>query len=208
MHQLAIILGTRPEIIKLAPLVRQLRENSTLSPRVIFTGQHREMGLQAFLPFALNPDNNLNLMEDNQTPTSFLGKLLPRLESIFIEQHPAMVVVQGDTTSALGGALAAFHLRIPVAHVEAGLRTHRLDSPFPEEMNRTVISKLSKLHFAPTKLARENLTREGINENVFIPSEYDFSTSFCPTYKRFGHRPGAGGLRQQKREHSSGRSEC
>ena len=166
MKLIAIILGTRPEIIKLAPVIQALKDSGSFSPLVIFTGQHREMGYQAFKPFSITPDIDLQLMEDNQTPNSFLAKLLPALESVLKEKKPVGVIVQGDTTTALGGALCAFHLQIPVAHVEAGLRTHRLDSPFPEEMNRTVVSRIADLHFAPTKKAAANLANEGVTRHV------------------------------------------
>ncbi len=168
MKRVGIVLGTRPEIIKFAPVIRALQSSTTLAPLVIFTGQHREMGKQAFLPFGITPDIDLALMEDGQTPNSFLGKLLPALEKIFAIEALSGVLVQGDTTTALGGALAAFHSRIPIGHVEAGLRTNRLDSPFPEEMNRSVISKIADIHFAPTERNREALEKEGVTKGVEV----------------------------------------
>lgn len=168
MKNIAIICGTRPEIIKLAPIVFRLRESTQLRPIIIFTGQHKEMAEQAFQIFQLQPDINLGLMKKDQTPNSFLGELLLALEKVFRENSFAAVLVQGDTTSALGGALAAFHFGIPVGHVEAGLRTYSLQSPFPEEMNRTVISVVTTYHFAPTARALSNLAEEGYKENVFL----------------------------------------
>ncbi|MCB0325393.1 MAG: UDP-N-acetylglucosamine 2-epimerase (non-hydrolyzing) [Bdellovibrionales bacterium] len=168
MKPLALVMGTRPEIIKLAPLALALRASSVLSPFIIATGQHRSMAEQAFRVFDLVPDLNLDLMLEAQTPSSFLSLLLSRLEPVLSETSPVGVVVQGDTTTTLGGAIAAFHLQLPVIHVEAGLRTHRLDSPFPEEMNRSVVSKIAAIHFTPTEQASKNLQREGIVNDVYM----------------------------------------
>ena len=167
MNRIAFFFGTRPEIIKLAPIIRAAELDPELEVLVISTGQHREMAAQALESFGLIPEIDLSLMTENQTPTSFLAALLSRLEGVLLAEAVDYVVVQGDTTSALGGALTAFHLQLPIAHVEAGLRTYDLASPFPEEMNRSVISKLATLHFCPTPQAAENLAREGITEHVF-----------------------------------------
>ena len=166
--KLAVVLGTRPEIIKLSPLVNELKSRGIFSLRVIFTGQHRSMAEQAFTSFGVKPDEQLDLMTPDQTPTSFLGACLPRLEQSLKAFAPDYVLVQGDTSTALAGALAAFHLKIPVAHVEAGLRTGHMYSPFPEEMNRILISRMASLHFCHTEHARKNLTQEGIAENSFV----------------------------------------
>ncbi len=170
MKNVAIVLGTRPEIIKLAPVIFRLRASKRLAPIVISTGQHREMASQVFSAFGLKPDIELALMEQNQTPLGFLSRALASLEQTLV--HPTTpycgVIVQGDTTTALAGALSAFHLGLPLAHVEAGLRTYRLDSPFPEEMNRTVISRLGDLHFAPTTLAGKQLSEEKVSGEVFV----------------------------------------
>lgn len=126
------------------------------------------MAEQAFRIFQLQPDINLALMKKDQTPNSFLGELLLALEKVFRENSFAAVLVQGDTTSALGGAIAAFHSGIPIGHVEAGLRTYSLQSPFPEEMNRTAISVVASYHFAPTACAVSNLAKEGHEKSVFL----------------------------------------
>jgi len=168
MKTLAIVLGTRPEIIKLAPLIAQLRKASSFNVKIISSGQHASMADQAFRTFGLTPDRSLDLMKENQSPNSFLASLLPKLEDAFESFSPAAVIVQGDTSTALGGALAAFHAEIPVAHVEAGLRTDNIRSPFPEEMNRRLISTLSTFHFCHSEHAKRNLFAEGIRQNVFV----------------------------------------
>ncbi len=167
-NDVAVIVGTRPEIIKCAPVVARLRATGGLRPVVLSTGQHEEMAEQAYRAFGLKPDINLGLMTANQTPLSLLGSLLPKLEAALKSIQPRGVIVQGDTTTALGGALAAFHLALPCAHIEAGLRTFERYAPFPEEMNRSLISVLGDLHFAPTTQAADNLRRAGITSGVYV----------------------------------------
>ncbi len=166
--KIALIVGTRPEVIKLAPLYRELQSRSEFSPLLIASGQHESMAAQAFEAFDIAPDSQLQLMDKAQSPNSFLSKLLARLPEELSTHSPDLVVVQGDTTTAFGAALAAFHLQIPVAHVEAGLRTGNLNSPFPEEMNRTAIARVAKFHFAPTKRALENLAQEDAPGEYFL----------------------------------------
>ncbi len=168
MKTLAVVLGTRPEIIKLAPLVLRLRAENRFAVKVIASGQHSTMAEQAFRAFGLVPDIDLGLMRPDQTLNSFLGLFLPELEKIYTQLSPAGVIVQGDTTTALGGALAAFHRRIPVAHVEAGLRTGDLASPFPEEMNRVAIGALATIHLCHTEHAKRNLLAEGKFANLHV----------------------------------------
>ena len=168
MKKLAIILGTRPEIIKLAPVIIAFKESKLFSPLVISSGQHQSMAEQAFNAFGIVPDIKLDLMRANQTPVSFLGLLLPALEKILTEHKPAGVAVQGDTTTALGGALSAFHLKLPIAHVEAGLRTHDIYSPFPEEMNRLLVSRMTALHFCATEISKANLVAEGVTSGLHV----------------------------------------
>ncbi|HQH25978.1 MAG TPA: UDP-N-acetylglucosamine 2-epimerase (non-hydrolyzing) [Oligoflexia bacterium] len=160
-------MGTRPEIIKLAPVIEALSRSRILRPLIISSGQHELMAQQAFSTFKLKPDINLRLMTDNQTPNSFLSRLLEQLGSHLSSLELGGCIVQGDTTTTLGGALTAFHHKLPLAHIEAGLRTYRMDSPFPEEMNRVVVSRMAQLHFCPTQTARDNLASEGITQNVF-----------------------------------------
>ncbi len=154
-----MVFGTRPEAIKLCPLIAALD-----SPVVCVTGQHREMLKQVLDVFKVDPDYDLALMQPNQTLTGFTARLLAALEPVLLQVKPALVVVQGDTTTSFCGSLAAFQSGIPVAHVEAGLRTWDFKAPFPEEFNRTAISRLATLHYAPTRWAADNLRREGIPE--------------------------------------------
>jgi UDP-N-acetylglucosamine 2-epimerase len=162
----AVVLGTRPEAIKLAPVVRALAARKHVKPFVVSTGQHREMLEQALRLFALRPDVDLDLMRPGQSLEDVTCSALKRLESVFHELRPEWVVVQGDTTTAFAAALAAFYAKIPVAHVEAGLRSGERYSPFPEEINRRLVDQLSDVLFAPTDLARDLLLRDGFSERV------------------------------------------
>lgn len=157
----AVVLGTRPEAIKLAPVVRELARRDGVTPLVVSTGQHREMLEQALRLFDLRPDVDLDLMRPGQSLHDVTCSALDRLKSVYRERRPAWVVVQGDTTTALAAALAAFYEQIPVAHVEAGLRSGQRYAPFPEEMNRRLVDQLSEIVFAPTESARAYLLREG-----------------------------------------------
>jgi UDP-N-acetylglucosamine 2-epimerase len=158
---IAVVAGTRPEGIKLAPLVHALRRRRAVETILVSTGQHREMLQQALSAFELRPDVDLDVMRAGQGLADVTIATLARLEPILREARPAWVVVQGDTTTAMAAALAGFYERIPVAHVEAGLRTNERYSPFPEELNRRIVDQLSNALFAPTEHAREALLREG-----------------------------------------------
>jgi UDP-N-acetylglucosamine 2-epimerase (non-hydrolysing) len=163
MHKILLIFGTRPEAIKLCPVIRDLREHpSKFDVKVCVTAQHREMLDQVLEAFQVQPDHDLNLMLPGQTLFQSTSRMLAGLEPVLLEEKPAMVIVQGDTSTTLCGALAGFYLRIPVAHVEAGLRTHDMRQPFPEEMNRVLASHLTALHFAATEQAAANLRAEGV----------------------------------------------
>ena len=163
MHKILLIFGTRPEAIKLCPVIRGLREHpSNFEVKVCVTAQHREMLDQVLEAFQVKPDYDLDLMLPGQTLFQSTSRILAGLEPVLREEQPAMVIVQGDTTTTLCGALAAFYSQIPVAHVEAGLRTHDLRQPFPEEMNRVLASRLTALHFAATEQAAGNLRAEGV----------------------------------------------
>lgn len=159
-----VILGTRPEAIKLAPVIRCLKDN--LGPqdpvRVCSTGQHQEMLEPVLELFRIEPDVRLDVMRPDQRLPDLASRLLDRLRRVFEENRPRLVLVQGDTTTAFIGALSAFYDRVPVGHVEAGLRTHDLERPFPEELNRQIVSRIARYHFAPTESARRNLLAEGI----------------------------------------------
>ena len=155
--------GTRPEAIKLAPVIDELaRHSREFQPVVLVTAQHRRMLDQVLSVFHIQPDHDLNLMRPGQSLADVTGGVLRGVERVLRRVRPDMVIVQGDTTSALAAALAAFYQRIPVGHVEAGLRTGDKYSPYPEEMNRRLVSGLADLHFAPTRCAKENLLREGV----------------------------------------------
>ncbi|MBJ7901445.1 MAG: UDP-N-acetylglucosamine 2-epimerase (non-hydrolyzing) [Cyanobacteria bacterium RI_101] len=165
----AIVLGTRPEAIKLAPVIQAFqRRPETFLTQVVLTGQHREMVAQVMDLFGLTADADLEIMRSRQTLTEITARSLGGLEELFAKLAPKLVIVQGDTTTAFAAALAAFYQQIPVGHVEAGLRTDNLLNPFPEEANRRLISQLAQLHFAPTPLALENLARSGVTGQCFL----------------------------------------
>ncbi|MEM7592992.1 MAG: UDP-N-acetylglucosamine 2-epimerase (non-hydrolyzing) [Cyanobacteria bacterium P01_A01_bin.83] len=157
-----VILGTRPEAIKLAPVIKQLNSLSAIKTHLILTGQHREMVDRVMKLFDLQADYDLDIMKPKQTLTGITCDSLQGLAGIFAEIQPQLIFVQGDTTTAFSAALAAFYHQIPIAHVEAGLRTDNLYNPYPEEANRRLISQIAQLHFAPTKLAVTNLQKSGV----------------------------------------------
>lgn len=163
---ICITLGTRPEAIKLAPVIQQFQRSPNFKTQVVLTGQHREMVQQVMQLFGLSADWNLEIMQRQQTLTDITFRSLRGLEAIFGQLQPQMVIVQGDTTTAFAATLAAFYQKIPVGHVEAGLRTDDLFNPYPEEANRRLISQLTQLHFAPTSLAVENLQRSGVTGEI------------------------------------------
>jgi len=167
--KILLIFGTRPEAIKMAPLAKALQKNAQFDVITCVTAQHRQMLDQVLVFFNIRPDVDLDLMQPNQTLSDFAAHALRRLSSTLSEIKPDLILVQGDTTTAFAGALAAFYQKIPVGHVEAGLRTGDLCAPFPEEANRHLISVLARWHFAPTKRAETQLLSEGIpQESVFI----------------------------------------
>ena len=161
--RVAVVVGTRPEAIKLAPVVRALRDKAGIEAVVVSTGQHREMLDQVFSRFGLRPDVELNLMRPNQTLAELTGRALSSMDATLEDLSPRLLVVQGDTTTAFAAALSAFYRRVPVAHVEAGLRSGDTRNPFPEEANRRLASVLADIHFAPTALSRQNLLNEGVS---------------------------------------------
>lgn len=160
--RVTIVLGTRPEAIKLAPVIHEFRACAALETRVVLTGQHREMVTQVMDLFQLKADQDLDLMAPRQTLTHVTCAALQGLRDDFQAFPPGLVLVQGDTTTAFAAALAAFYEQIPVGHVEAGLRTDNLLDPFPEEANRRLISQVSQLHFAPTERSLANLKASGV----------------------------------------------
>jgi len=161
-----LVFGTRPEAIKMAPLVRELK--NSLDVKVCVTAQHREMLDQVLNLFEIIPDYDLNIMRTGQDLFGVTSSVLLGLKLILEKDNPDIVLVHGDTTTAMTASLAAFYLKIPVGHIEAGLRTHNKYSPFPEEINRQLISRISSFHFAPTKRAKQNLLAEKIDEGKII----------------------------------------
>ena len=163
------IFGTRPEAIKLCPLALRLKASSErYQVKICVTGQHREMLDRALEAFEVAPDYDLDAMTPGQTLYQSTSRIVAMLEPVLAEAKPALAIVQGDTTTTLCGSLAAFYSRVPVAHVEAGLRTRDMAQPFPEELNRVLTSRIATLHFAPTQGAADNLAREGVHDRVWI----------------------------------------
>jgi len=169
VKKILFIFGTRPEAIKIAPLVHELRKNKKFKTLLCSTGQHREMLSQVLEFFRLKPDYNLNLMKTNQGLVELTSSLFVGLTSVLEETNPDLVFVQGDTTTTMVGALSSYYYKRKVAHLEAGLRSHDKFSPYPEEMNRILTSRLADLHFAPTEKAKDNLIKEAISpEKIFL----------------------------------------
>jgi UDP-N-acetylglucosamine 2-epimerase (non-hydrolysing) len=164
VYKILIVFGTRPEAIKLCPVLLNLRRSAYFQVRVCVTAQHRSMLDQVLAAFDVTPDYDLDLMQPRQTLAQINARILAALEPVIKAGQPDMLLVQGDTTTTLAGALAAFYQHVPVGHVEAGLRTGDLAQPFPEEMNRVVATRLAALHFAPTETAKSNLLAEGVEE--------------------------------------------
>jgi UDP-N-acetylglucosamine 2-epimerase (non-hydrolysing) len=164
MKQVIVFMGTRPEAIKLAPVIDALQRREDLRTTVVSTGQHREMLDQVVRLFGIRVDEDLDVMEPNQTLSSLTARLLIGIDRLLAQLRPDLAFVQGDTTTALAASLACFYRKVPIAHVEAGLRTGVLQAPFPEEANRKLATTLVDLHFAPTEAARTNLLREGVKE--------------------------------------------
>ncbi len=162
------LVGTRPEAVKLAPLLKTLEYEANVQSHICVTGQHRDLTRPVLDFFSLHADFDLGVMTPQQTLNPLTARLIERLDPLLVRLAPARVIVQGDTTTALAAAMAAFHRRIPVAHVEAGLRTYRSATPWPEEYNRRAIGLIADLHFAPTRGARENLAAERLNGEVFV----------------------------------------
>ena len=169
MKKIITIFGTRPEAIKMAPLVKELEKREGIESKICVTAQHREMLDQVLELFDIKPDFDLNIMKTKQSLTGITNRILEGLEDIFKEEKPDMILVHGDTTTTFSSALAAYYQQIKVGHVEAGLRTFDKYFPFPEEMNRKLTGAIADLHFSPTKGAKNNLLREGIDEkSIYI----------------------------------------
>jgi UDP-N-acetylglucosamine 2-epimerase (non-hydrolysing) len=169
MKKVMVVFGTRPEAIKMCPLVNELKSRKNLQTVVCVTGQHRSMLDQVLSAFSVVPDYDLSIMKDKQTLFDITCAILQKIKPVLESEKPDICLVHGDTTTTFAAALACFYLQIPVGHVEAGLRTHNIYSPYPEEFNRQSVSILSALNFAPTQMAKDNLLGEGRCEsNIFV----------------------------------------
>ena len=170
MQSVLVVLGTRPEAIKLAPLLHELLSRpEEFSLNICITAQHRGMLDQVLAAFHLTPNYDLDVMQPGQTLFQSTSRILSRLEAVFEDAKPQITIVQGDTTTTFCGALASFYRNVPVAHIEAGLRTNDIRQPFPEEVNRVLTSRITTLHFAATDWAASNLCSEGVpQERVFV----------------------------------------
>ncbi len=169
MKKIMLVFGTRPEAIKMCPLVNELKSRENLETIVCVTGQHRQMLDQVLEAFGVTPDYDLSVMKDKQTLFDITTNILNRIKTVLEEVKPDVVLVHGDTSTTFVTALACFYLQIPVGHVEAGLRTYNIYSPYPEEFNRQAVSIISQYNFAPTELSKQNLLKEGKNaETIFV----------------------------------------
>lgn len=166
MKKVLLVFGTRPEAIKMCPLVNELKERGFFRTIVCVTGQHRQMLDQVLDAFSVVPDYDLSIMKDRQTLFDVTVDVLTRLKTVLEQERPDIVLVHGDTTTTFSAALTCFYMNIPVGHVEAGLRTYNIQSPYPEEFNRQAVSIISEYNFAPTVKARDNLLREGKEANL------------------------------------------
>ena len=169
MRKIMLVFGTRPEAIKMCPLVNELKQREEVQTIVCVTGQHRQMLDQVLAVFGVTPDYDLSIMKPRQTLFDITASILERIRQVMEDARPDVVLVHGDTSTAFAAALACFYLQIPVGHVEAGLRTYNIDSPYPEEFNRQAVGIISQYHFAPTEAARNNLLREGKKpERIYV----------------------------------------
>ncbi len=188
MQTIMIIFGTRPEAIKMAPLVTELSHRKNCRPLLCVSGQHRRMLDEVLCAFAMRPDYDLNIMRENQSPVGVTARILEALEPILRDTRPDTVLVHGDTATAQAAALCAFLTGIPIGHVEAGLRTYDMRHPFPEEFNRRAISLVARWHFAPTEEAASNLRREGVcRDNIFVTGNTVVDALRCTVRPDFSH---------------------
>ena len=188
MKTVMLVFGTRPEAIKMCPLVNELKRREGLKTVVCVTGQHREMLTQVLDAFGVQPDYDLSIMKEKQTLFDITTNILERIKSVLEEVKPEVVLVHGDTSTTFVTALACFYLQIPVGHVEAGLRTYDIYSPFPEEFNRQAVSIVSQYNFAPTPKAKENLLKEGRSEaNIYVTGNTAIDALQTTVRKDFSH---------------------
>ncbi len=188
MKKIMIVFGTRPEAIKMCPLVNELKSREKVKVVVCVTGQHREMLDVVLNTFNVIPDYDLSIMKQNQTLFDITTNILNEIKEVFKKENPDIVLVHGDTSTTFITALAAFYLKIPVGHVEAGLRTYDIYSPYPEEFNRQAVSIISKYNFAPTKLAKEQLIKEGKDpKTVFVTGNTVIDALKTTIKKEYAH---------------------
>ena len=186
MKKILLVFGTRPEAIKMCPLVQELKRRPSLQTVVCVTGQHREMLDQVLRAFDVVPDHDLSIMKEKQTLFDVTTAILTKLKAVLETEKPDVVLVHGDTSTTFAAALACFYLQIPVGHVEAGLRTHDIYSPYPEEFNRQAVSIVARYNFAPTEAAKQNLIREGRDpSSIFVTGNTAIDalkTTVCENY--------------------------
>lgn len=188
MKKIMIVFGTRPEAIKMCPLVKELKKSSVFETVVCVTGQHREMLRQVLDIFQVTPDYDLDIMKQGQDLYDITTQILLKMKAVLKEEKPDLVLVHGDTTTAYGAALAAFYQQIPIGHVEAGLRTYNLYSPYPEEFNRQAIGLMAAYHFAPTETARQHLLNEGKkDERIWVTGNTGIDALFTTVKKEFSN---------------------
>lgn len=188
MKKIMLVFGTRPEAIKMCPLVNELKTRSSIKAIVCVTGQHRQMLEQVLEAFGVVPDYDLSIMQERQTLFDITVRILNRIKSVLEEVKPDIVLVHGDTSTTFVTALACFYMQIPVGHVEAGLRTYNIYSPYPEEFNRQAVSVISRYNFAPTELARQNLIREGKRpENIYVTGNTAIDALKTTVRKNYTH---------------------
>ena len=168
MKKVLIVFGTRPEAVKMAPVVLQMQQSAYLQPIICVTGQHKEMLQSVMDIFKITPDINLDIMRPNQTLSYIMQSVMLGTETVIKETKPDLMLVHGDVTSAVGAAMAGFYNNVPVHHVEAGLRTGNIYAPWPEEMNRKLVASLAQIHYAPTQTAKDNLRAENIPDNHIV----------------------------------------
>jgi UDP-N-acetylglucosamine 2-epimerase (non-hydrolysing) len=168
MKKVLCVVGTRPEAIKMAPVILGLKKEPWFDVRVLATAQHRQMLDQVLNFFGITPDLDLNIMRPNQALTTLTARLLLELDNVLLTEKPDIVLVQGDTTTVMAVAMACFYHRIPIGHIEAGLRTWDMQNPFPEEANRVIAGKLATWHFAPTEGSRQNLLKDGVSDEKIV----------------------------------------
>ena len=188
MKKVMLVFGTRPEAIKMCPLVNELKSRKEVETVVCVTGQHRQMLDQVLEAFSVVPDYDLSIMKQNQTLFDVTTLILERIRSVLEKESPDVVLVHGDTSTSFVTALAAFYMRIPVGHVEAGLRTYNIYSPYPEEFNRQGVGVIAKYHFAPTETAKSNLVKEGKNpDDIYVTGNTSIDALKTTVRKEYDH---------------------